>query len=231
MSANILAQPVDVLSNIMNPLFPDDSVLENEIAEKRGEPNGQFFDKAMGLYEKKEYDKSIEYCMKAIAINPNDYAANTFIGMNYAKKGDFKKAVAHYQRATNVYPKQWILISLTAFFKPGEEDYRNGLFKSIENYKKEIAKNPNDYQAYNDLGYLSFLFGVDHKFEEYYKKSIEINPDYAQAHYNLALYYLIYKDKKLALEEYSILEKLNKDLAKVILRTIDLLAKKNNNNP
>lgn len=70
---------------------------------------------------------------------------------------------------------------------------------------------------------------MDPKFEEYYKKSIGIKPDYAQAHYNLALDYLYINNKRLALEECKILEKLNKDLAKVMLRAIDL-AKKNKAN-
>lgn len=222
---------MEALENIMDPLYPADPVLEKEVAKKRGETDSQLCDKTeVAFYLKKGYDKSIEYCLKAIAINPDDYMANTIIGMNYAKKGDFKKAVEYYQRSSNVYPKQKIDIALTAFFRPDDEDYRKNFYKAIENYKNEIAKSPNDYQAYNDLGYLSSILGVDP--EKYYKKSIEIKPDYAQAHYNLALYYLIYRDKKLALEECKILEKLNKDLSKVILRTIDLLAKKNkNNNP
>lgn len=223
-SSNTSAQPI--------PFAPDDPVLEKELAKKRGETDGQLFDKCVvGFYQKKEYDKAIECCLKAIGINPDDYAANAFIGMNYAEKGDFKKAVEYYQKSTNVYPKQMALIATTAFFSPDNEDYRKNFFKAIENYKNEIAKNPNDYQAYNDLGYLSFVLRVDPKFEEYYKKSIEIKPDYSQAHYNLAFYYLFNKDKKLALEECRILERLNKDLAKVILRTIELAEKNKANNP
>ena len=163
--------------------------------------------------------------MKVLAINPDDYEANTFIGMNYAEKGDFKKAVEYYQKATNAYPKQMVLIAGTAGFSPEEEDYRKNFYKTIEDYKKEIANNPNDYQVYNDLGYLSFVLRVDSKFTDYYKKSIAIKPDYAQAHYNLAFYYLFNEDKKLALEECKILEKLDKRLAKVIIRTIELAEK------
>jgi tetratricopeptide (TPR) repeat protein len=215
--SNILAQSIT--------FAPDDPVLENELVKKRGEAGSQLFDTGIEFYQKKEYSKSIEYLLKVLAINPDDYEANTFIGMNYAEKGDFKKAVEYYQKATNAYPKQMVLIAGTAGFSPEEEDYRKNFYKTIEDYKKEIANNPNDYQVYNDLGYLSFVLRVDSKFTDYYKKSIAIKPDYAQAHYNLAFYYLFNEDKKLALEECKILEKLDKRLAKVIIRTIELAEK------
>lgn len=213
-SSGILAQPI--------PFAPEDPVLEKEVAEKRGEEGEQLLDTAWRLYGEREYDKAIKYCKKALVNNPDDYGANAILGANYAKKGDFKKAVTYYQKATNVYPKEMVLISMTAFFNPGEENYRKNFYKAIEEYKNEITKNPNNYQAYNDLGYLSFVLRVAPEFAEYYKKSIEIKPDYAQAHYNLAFYYLFNEDKKLALEECKILEKLNKDFARVIQRTIEL---------
>jgi len=222
-SSSILAQPIQFL--------PDDSLLEEEVIKRRGEEGKQLFNKSMEFYQKEEYDKAIEYCMKVITINPDDYEANSILGMSYAKKGDFKKAVEYYQKSTNVYPKQMILLATTTIFSPDDQDYRKNFYKAIEDYKNEIAKNPNDYRAYNNLGYLSFLLRMDPEFEEYYKKSIEIKPDYAQAHYNLAFYYLFNEDKKLALEECKILEKLNKDLAKVIFRTIELAEKNKANNP
>lgn len=219
-----LAQPIESLENIMDPLYPSDPVLEQEVVEKRGEIGKQLLMKALDSSAKKDYDKSIAYCKEVLAINPDDYEANVIIGESYARKGDFKKAVAYYQKATNVYPSRKIEISFTAFFSPDDSTYEKNFYKAIEDYKKEIANNPNDYQAYNDLGYLSSILGVDPGV--YYKKSIAIKPDYIQAHYNLGIYYLIYKDEKLALEECEILERLNKDLAKVILRTVNLLAEK-----
>lgn len=216
-SSNILAQPISFL--------PDDPVLEEDVIKKRGEEGRQLVNKGIEFYQKKDYDKTIEYFLKVININSDDYEANFFLGLSYAEKGDFKKAVEYYQKSTNVYPKQIILIAMTTMFSPDEENYRKNFYKTIEDYKNEIVKNPNDYRTYNDLGYLSFLLAVDPKFEEYYKKSIEIKPSYAQAHYNLAFYYLSNKDKKLALEKCKILEGLNKDLAKVVLRTIELSEK------
>lgn len=214
----ILAQPISFL--------PDDPILEGEVVKKRGEEGKRLLDAAWKFYEERKYDKAIEYAVKTLAINPNDYEVNSILGMSYAEKGDFKKAVEYYQKTTNVYPKQIILIAMTTIFSPDDQDYRRNFFKTIEDYKNKIAKDPNNYRAYNNLGYLSFLLRVDPKAEEYYKKSIEIKPDYTQAHYNLAFYYLCDNNNKLALKEYRILERLNKDLARVILRTIKLAENK-----
>lgn len=235
-SSGILAQPISFL--------PNDPILEEEVVRKRGEEGKRLLDTTWKFYGERKYDKAIEYGMKILAINPNDYEANSIIGGNYAKKGDFKKAIAYFQKATNVYPMAMIPIMMGISFSPIEEglgiythedyakaneNYNKRFYKVIEDYKNDIVRNPDDYQTYNDLGYFCFILKdelrTENILEEYFKKSIEIKPDYAQAHYNLAFYYLCDVDKNLALEECKILERLNKDLARVILRTIELSEK------
>lgn len=196
----------------------DNSVAENIVSMRSGEEK-QLFNECANSYQNREYDNAIDYCSRLLDIRQSDYEAYFLLGMSYAEKGNFKKAVEYYQKSTNINPNQMILISMSGIFTD-EQNYRNNINKTVECYKNEITKNPSNYQAYNDLGYLLFLLKGDRKFEEYYKKSIEINPDYAQAHYNLALYYL-YSDKNLALEECEILERLNKDLAKAIREIIE----------
>lgn len=202
----------------------DDDAFLKEMIKRRGKEGKELFQKCMESCQKKEYDKTIEYCNKVKAINPADHEVNFTLGLCYAKKGDFKKAVEYYQKSTNAYPNELLLIAMTTAFDP-DLDYRKNFNKAAEYYKNEIAKNPNNYLAYNDLGYVSFILKMDPNFPDYFKKSIELKPDYAQAHYNLALYYLFIGDKNLALGECKKLEKLNNDLAKVIKRNIDLIEK------
>lgn len=216
MSTIILAQPIKAIEGEGNIVV--------DMVRKRGIEGAKFFHEATGFISKNEYDKAIESCEKVLIINPDDYEVNFLLGYSYSKKGDFQKAIEYYQKSTNVYPNQIIIIAMLAVFKD-DQNYLNKLNKTIEYYKNEIAKNPNNYKAYNDLGYISFILKMEPKFEEYFKKSIEIKPEYAQAHYNLALYYFYNGNNAHVLEEYNILEKLDKNLAKVILRIIGLAEK------
>lgn len=203
------------------------SSLPVEMNEKNAGVNREgkgelLFNKSKDFYQKREYGKAIKYGQKAISINPNDYEAYSIIGMSYSEKGDFKRAIEFYQKSTNLNPYQLIVIATTAIFNPDNGVYQKNFNNALENYKKEIVKNPNNYRAYNELGYLSFLLKMDPNFEGYYKESIRIKPDYVQAHYNLALYYLFSNNIPLASEEYKIIERLDNNLAEVLLKAISL---------
>lgn len=53
-----------------------------------------------------------------------------------------------------------------------------------------------------------------------YKQAIRSNPDYAKAHYNLGVAYLGLGDKSSALDEYKVLNELDKESADTLFKLI-----------
>jgi len=54
-----------------------------------------------------------------------------------------------------------------------------------------------------------------------YKQAIRINPDYVKAHYNLGVAYLGLGDKSSALDEYKVLNELDKESADTLFKLIN----------
>ena len=66
--------------------------------------------------------------------------------------------------------------------------HQEGKFEEAEKLYREILKtNPNDLDAYNNLGVLLNDTGRLDEAEVSYKKAIELKPDYAEAHNNLGI--------------------------------------------
>ena len=64
------------------------------------------------------------------------------------------------------------------------------------------------------------VLGRDNDALEVCRKAVQIKPEYAQAHYALALIYLKFGDKASALEEWGVLQKLNRAMADEVIRLI-----------
>ena len=65
---------------------------------------------------------------------------------------------------------------------------QSGMYTNIETlWRTTIAKNPNAFLAYNNLGNKLALQGKTPDAIAQFRRAIEIKPDYAEAHYNLAI--------------------------------------------
>jgi tetratricopeptide (TPR) repeat protein len=72
---------------------------------------------------------------------------------------------------------------------------------------------PDNEQAHNDLGLAYGKSGKHREAIKAFKEAILMKPDYAEAHYNLAITYLILKDKDAALREYTVLKNIDQERA------------------
>jgi tetratricopeptide (TPR) repeat protein len=79
---------------------------------------------------------------------------------------------------------------------------------------------PDNAQAHNDLGLAHGKTGKHREAIKAFKEAILLKPDYAEAHYNLAITYLILKDKDSALREYSVLKNIDHERS---VRLFDLI--------
>jgi tetratricopeptide (TPR) repeat protein len=87
--------------------------------------------------------------------------------------------------------------SLTADSNDAQQFYQMGLKEvwqenyvaALEYFQKAKEKNPQDSNAWFQVGYCYGKLGRHQEAMEFYKQTIRINPDYAEAHYNLGVAY------------------------------------------
>ena len=91
--------------------------------------------------------------------------------------------------------------------------------EAIKAFKESIKLNPNTAETYYGLGFSSFRLGKFRDAADAFKKATAINPQMAKAHYGLSLAYQELGNTSALLEEYRILERLDKTLARKLAQT------------
>ncbi len=97
--------------------------------------------------------------------------------------------------------------------KVNKMDDKATLEKTIENFKKQIEINPNDYEAYKNMGNVYLNLKEYDKALTAYQKSIEINPNYANAYSNMGFAYGNLKEYDKAITAYQKAIEINPEYA------------------
>jgi hypothetical protein len=91
--------------------------------------------------------------------------------------------------------------------------------EAIKAFKEAIKSNPNMAEPYYGLGFSNFRLGRFRDAADAFKRAINLQPRMAKAHYGLSLAYQELNNTSGVLEEYKILESLDKTLAKKLAQT------------
>ena len=91
--------------------------------------------------------------------------------------------------------------------------------EAIKAFKESIKLNPNVAETYYGLGFSNFRLGRFRDAADAFRKAINLSPRMAKAHYGLSLAYQELDNTSGVLEEYKILESLDKTLAKKLSQT------------
>ncbi|HSL54466.1 MAG TPA: tetratricopeptide repeat protein [Pyrinomonadaceae bacterium] len=91
--------------------------------------------------------------------------------------------------------------------------------EAIKAFKESIKLNPNDAEAQYGLGFANFRMGRFRDAADAFKKATVLAPRMAKAHYGLGLAYQELGLDKQLVEEYRILENLDRTLAKKLAQT------------
>jgi Flp pilus assembly protein TadD len=91
--------------------------------------------------------------------------------------------------------------------------------EAIKAFKESIKLNPNTAETYYGLGFSSFRLGRFRDAADAFKKATTLNPEMAKAHYGLGLAYQELGSTSGLLDEYRILERLDKNLARKLAQT------------
>jgi len=91
--------------------------------------------------------------------------------------------------------------------------------EAIKAFKESIKLNPNTAETYYGLGFSNFRLGRFRDAGDAFKKATTLDPQMAKAHYGLSLVYQELGNTSALLDEYRILERLDKFLAKKLAQT------------
>jgi len=81
----------------------------------------------------------------------------------------------------------------------GFRQYRESVWKQIEEIKAALEKDPSDAQAHFQLGLSYMALGRHEQEIAEYLEAVRLEPDFADAHFNLGLSYDLLEDGALAI--------------------------------
>ena len=148
---------------------------------------------------------------------PASTAANDLYltGRTRFDAGDVKGAVDSYLQSIKLEPgSAEVFLNLAHAYLKLEKNS-----DAIKAFKQSIKLNPDQAETHYGLGLASFRSGRFKEAADAFKKATVLNPEMAKAHYGLSLAYQELGQVSGVLEEYRILERLDKSLAKKLAQT------------
>ena len=157
---------------------------------------------------------------QAIQAKPDYAEASCKRGTEYAEFGRYEEAIESYKQAISGKPDY-----AEASYKLGTVYAELGRYEeAIKSYKQAIISKPDYAEVQYGLG---FSYAKLHLHEEAItalRQAIQARPDYAEAHHILGFMYLIPGNRNAALEQYKILDGLDKDLADELFKYIESIS-------
>jgi protein O-mannosyl-transferase len=151
------------------------------------------------------YDKAIEDCSKAIALNLGSFKIYNIRGKAYKYTQKFDKALLDFKRVIELNPKY-----ADSYNNRGTIYYIQKQYdKAILNYNKAIVLDPTNAAYYNNRG---VVFKVVQKYAEAisdYTQAIFLKPLFDDAFHNRGLLYFNKKEYEKAIEDYTTAIRIN----------------------
>jgi tetratricopeptide (TPR) repeat protein len=157
--------------------------------------------------------KSASSAAKAV---PSNTAYDLYLtGRNRFDTGDAPGAIDSYLQSLALEPRSAeVYLSLGHAYINLKKDK-----DAIKAFKESSNLNPNLAETQYGLGFANFRLGRFREAADAFKKATTLEPQMAKAHYGLSLAYQELGNNVGLMEEYRILEKLDKSLAKKLAQT------------
>lgn len=193
---------------------------EPELPAALGEPPG--LPKLFAIRKERESVESVPSVVKNevatnLVLNADQKTAFDFYttGRNRFDTGDAPGAVESYLQSIKLEPgSAEVHLSLGHAYLKLQKDR-----EAIKAFKEAIKLNPNAAETHYGLGFSSFRLGRFRDAADAFKKATTLEPRMAKAHYGLSLAYQELGNTTGLLDEYRILERLDKSLARKLAQT------------
>ena len=134
--------------------------------------------------------KQRETLERLVATYPNDERAHFNLGGYYFGQQDYKQAISHYKKATDLDPTYSTAFNILGYAYRQDENY-NEAENAFKKYIELIPNDPNPYDSYAEL--LLKMGRFDEAITQY-KKALAIDSNFLNSHFGIAAA-LTYEDK------------------------------------
>ena len=122
--------------------------------------------------------KQKELLDKLVAAYPNDERAHFNLGGYYFGQQDYRQAIEHYKKATELEPKYSTAFNILGYAYRQAGDYANAE-QAFKKYVELIPNDPNPYDSYAEL--LLKMGRFDESIAQY-RKALSIDPNFIASH-------------------------------------------------
>jgi len=126
--------------------------------------------------------KQKEILEKLVAAYPNDERAHFNLGGYFFGQQDYKQAITHYKRATELNPQYSTAFNILGYAYRQDENYTD----AETAFKKYIELIPNDPNPYDSYAELLLKMGRFDEAITQYKKALSIEPNFINSHFGIA---------------------------------------------
>src|SRR6185295_8577415 len=126
--------------------------------------------------------KQKETLERLVALFPNDERAHFTLGGYYFGQQDFKQAISHYKKATELDPTYSTAFNILGYAYRQDDNYSDA-----ENaFKKYIELIPNDPNPYDSYAELLLKMGRFDEAITQYRKALAIDQNFLNSHFGIA---------------------------------------------
>jgi len=167
------------------------------------------------LFKLSRYDEAIRALSETVRIAPDDALAWNNLGVALARLDRHCEAIDSFKSALRIRPslqETWMLLAASAFeVNPAD---------AIAPLKEAIRLDPYGAGAVNSLGVVYSRIGKQQEAIRSFRQALAIRPDYPAAMYNLGAISLAESKRDIAMEQYSRLKTVDRELADRLFRGI-----------
>jgi len=212
--------PVKVIGTItFNFTLPivKDAVAELEKKVKRNPDSAQaHFELGSAYLKHSRYEEATRELKKSIRIKPYFSEAHCKLGISYRELRRYEEASAALNEAVRLNPKYTEAVLESAMVAALNYQYED----AIARFKRALELEPKSAEAHFCLGITYAAMGRQEDGIKSMKEGLAIDPSDPHWHFELARLYLGAGDKKSAMDEYAVLQKLEPNLAETLLKEI-----------
>jgi len=132
---------------------------------------GDLTNKGIEFYNQGNYDKALEYFIRALNLAPGNNVCHSNIGNCYFQKQEYDKAISYFRRAVELNQSDMISFHQLGNCYLQKKDFHNAL--KVFN---DILKIEPSAQTFNYIGSCHFSLGSYDKAVEFFRKAVELDP-------------------------------------------------------
>lgn len=168
-------------------------------------------------YFAERYQEAIKQLLEAIRIKPEFAQAHCKLGLSYGGLRNYNEATGFFKEAIRLDPNY-----AEAMIGLGLADSVLYLYdEAVANFTRAIELLPRAADAFFGLGMTYSAMGRNDEAISSFKEGLAIRPSEPQPHYSLGLIYARLGNKQAAMQEYTLLKKLEPRLAEELLKEIE----------